>query len=45
MREYDLIAEWYMTDRGGTVRVANALALAEGLRAQSLILDVSSSAA
>ena len=40
MREYDLIADWYMTDRGTTVGVANALAIAEKLPARSLILDL-----
>jgi hypothetical protein len=31
MREYDLIADWYRTDRGRTVGVAEALALAATL--------------
>jgi len=31
MREYDLIADWYRTDRGRTVGVAKALALAATL--------------
>jgi hypothetical protein len=30
-REYDEIAEWYMTDRGRTVGVAEALAVAATL--------------
>jgi hypothetical protein len=33
MREYDLIADWYPTDRGQTVGVAEALAIADTLRA------------
>jgi SAM-dependent methyltransferase len=40
MREYDQIAEWYMTDRGRTVGVAEALAVAATLPANSRILDV-----
>jgi hypothetical protein len=28
MREYDLIADWFPTDRGRTVGVAEALAVA-----------------
>jgi SAM-dependent methyltransferase len=40
MREYDLIADWYMADRGRTIGVANALAVAEALPARSLILDL-----
>ena len=40
MREYDLIADWYTTDRGETIGVANAIAVAEALPAQSLILDL-----
>jgi SAM-dependent methyltransferase len=40
MREYDLIANWYWTDRGRTVGVAEALAVAATLRAGSCILDI-----
>lgn len=40
MREYDLIADWYWTDRGRTVGVAEALAVAATLRAGSRILDL-----
>jgi SAM-dependent methyltransferase len=40
MREYDLIADWYATDRGGSVGVAEALAVAAMLPAHSRILDV-----
>jgi ubiquinone/menaquinone biosynthesis C-methylase UbiE len=40
MREYDLIADWYATDRGETVGVAEALAVAATLPAGSCILDV-----
>ena len=40
MREYDLIADWYPTDRGRTVGVAEALAIAATLPAGSRILDV-----
>ena len=40
MREYDLIADWYGTDRGRTVGVAEALAVAATLPAGSCILDV-----
>jgi SAM-dependent methyltransferase len=40
MREYDLIADWYLTDRGRTVGVAEALAVAATLPAGSRILDV-----
>lgn len=40
MREYDLIAEWYATDRGRTVGVAEALAFASTLRVASRILDL-----
>ena len=39
MREYDLIADWYGTDRG-SVGVAEALAVAATLPANSRILDV-----
>jgi SAM-dependent methyltransferase len=40
MREYDLIAGWYSTDRGRRVGVAEALAVAATLPAGSRILDV-----
>ena len=40
MREYDLIAEWFPTDRGRTVGVAEALAVAVTLPVRSCILDV-----
>ena len=40
MHNYDLIAEWYSTDRGRTVGVAEALALAATLPADAGILDV-----
>jgi ubiquinone/menaquinone biosynthesis C-methylase UbiE len=40
MREYDLIADWYSTDRGGTAGVDEALAVAATLRAGSRILDL-----
>jgi ubiquinone/menaquinone biosynthesis C-methylase UbiE len=40
MREYDLIADWYWTDRGRTVGVAEVLAVAATLRAGSCILDI-----
>src|ERR1051325_7680149 len=40
MREYDLIADWFPTDRGRIVGVAEALALAAPLPAHSRILDV-----
>src|SRR3954451_3225048 len=40
MREYDLIADWYATDRGRTVGVAEALAVATTLSADSRILDI-----
>jgi ubiquinone/menaquinone biosynthesis C-methylase UbiE len=40
MREYDLIADWYATDRGQAVGVKEALAVAATLRAQSRILDL-----
>jgi SAM-dependent methyltransferase len=41
MREYDLIANWYATDRGrSVVGVAEALAVAAMLPANSRILDV-----
>ena len=40
MREYNLIADWYGTDRGRTVGVAEALAVAARLPAGSCILDI-----
>jgi len=40
MREYDLIADWYPTDRSRTFGVAEALAVAAPLPAHSRILDV-----
>ena len=40
MREYDLIADWYPSDRGRTVGVAEALAVAPTLSAHSRILDI-----
>jgi cyclopropane fatty-acyl-phospholipid synthase-like methyltransferase len=40
MREYDQIAEWYMSDRGRTVGVAEALAVAATLSPNSRILDI-----
>ena len=40
MHEYDLIADWYATDRAGSVGVAEALAVAAMLPAHSRILDV-----
>jgi ubiquinone/menaquinone biosynthesis C-methylase UbiE len=40
MREYDQIADWYGTDRGRTVGVAEALAVAATLSADSCILDL-----
>jgi len=40
MREYDLIADWYSGDRGRTVGVPEALALASRLSEHSRILDV-----
>ena len=40
MHEYDLIADWYWTDRGRTVGVTEALAVAATLRAGSRILDL-----
>jgi hypothetical protein len=39
MREYDLIADWYATDRGRTIGVAEALTVAATLPAHSRILD------
>ena len=38
-REYDLIDDWYGTDRGRTVGVAQALAVAATLPGGSRILD------
>ena len=40
MLEYDLIADWYRRDRGSTVGVMEALALAAALPAHSRILDL-----
>jgi len=40
MREYDLIADWYATDRDRTVGVNEALAVAATLRSDSRILDL-----
>jgi len=40
MREYDLIADWYSTDRGRTAGVAEALAVAATVPARSRILDL-----
>jgi 2-polyprenyl-3-methyl-5-hydroxy-6-metoxy-1,4-benzoquinol methylase len=40
MHEYDLIADWYPTDRSRTFGVAEALAVAAPLPAYSRILDV-----
>ncbi len=40
MRAYDLIADWYGTDRARTVGVAEALAVAATLPAGSCILDI-----
>src|SRR5262249_60859548 len=40
MREYDLIADWYPSDRGRTVGVAEALAVAATLPAHSRVLDI-----
>ena len=39
MREYDLIADWYRRDRGRSVGVAEALAVAATLPTGSCILD------
>ncbi len=39
MREYDLIAGWYPSDRGRTAGVAEALAVAATLPAHARILD------
>ena len=40
MHEYDLIADWYSSDRGQTIGVAEALKVAARLPADSHILDV-----
>ena len=40
MREYDLFADWYWTDRARTVGVAEALAVAATLPAALCILDI-----
>jgi cyclopropane fatty-acyl-phospholipid synthase-like methyltransferase len=40
MREYDLIADWYLSDRGRSVGVGEALAVAAALPAGSRILDL-----
>jgi cyclopropane fatty-acyl-phospholipid synthase-like methyltransferase len=40
MREYDLIADWYRSDRSRTVGVAEAVAFAAALPAGSCILDI-----
>jgi ubiquinone/menaquinone biosynthesis C-methylase UbiE len=40
MREYDLIADWYPTDRSRAIGVAEALAVASLLPANSRILDI-----
>jgi SAM-dependent methyltransferase len=40
MREYDLIADWYATDRGRSVGVDETLAVAATLRARCRILDL-----
>jgi len=40
MHQYDLIANWYATDRSRTIGVAEALAMAATLPAHSLILDL-----
>jgi ubiquinone/menaquinone biosynthesis C-methylase UbiE len=40
MREYDLIADWYSTDRGRAVGVAEAVAVAAALPAGACILDI-----
>jgi SAM-dependent methyltransferase len=42
MREYDLIADWYSSDRGRTIGVAEALAVAATLPADARILDAGS---
>ncbi len=40
MHEYDLIADWYATDRGRSIGVAEALAVGAALSPHSLILDL-----
>lgn len=40
MREYDLIADWYATDRGRAVGVAEALACASTIPIGARILDI-----
>src|SRR5207248_5128279 len=40
MRDYDLIADWYLADRSSTIGVAEALAVAATLPASSRILDL-----
>ena len=40
MREYDLIADWYASDRGRTIGVAEALAAVAALPPHSLVLDI-----
>jgi SAM-dependent methyltransferase len=40
MRNYDLIADWYLSDRSPTIGVAEALAVAATLPANSRILDL-----
>src|SRR5579884_3339455 len=40
MHEYDLIADWYPTDRGRVIGVAEALAVAGTLLPHSRILDI-----
>jgi cyclopropane fatty-acyl-phospholipid synthase-like methyltransferase len=40
MREYDLIAEWYATQRVGPIGVPETLAMASSLAAGSLVLDL-----
>jgi ubiquinone/menaquinone biosynthesis C-methylase UbiE len=40
VREYDLIADWYSTDRDATIGVSQALAVAATLPSGSRILDV-----
>jgi hypothetical protein len=40
MHDYDLIADWSATDRGRSIGVAEALAVAATLPARSRILDI-----
>ena len=40
MREYDLIADWYATDRSRSIGVAEALAITDALPAGSRTLDL-----